>query len=429
MIMKILQTLWILLTLFYLTGCNFQEILSSPPINGATEIPMTPQPVTQIVKTTEISQNSAMETITTYVPIPTAIIEPSSSTSQAPPVTLVSLNGQILEFKCLEGSNCIPNIDLSQHILLEQPYVLDTVLYWDPANVYAMLYSTDSASPFKRIVMHINSQTGAIKSTEVPKQLSDVPFHIVSAIAEGRLILTNYAYDTVYILDDDLSIIEIKIDVGAESLIETNSQEVIALSKIPIEKERSAFLRIALIDVISGQATNKLLDIPMLDITNPQAIKQGRKMNLVRIEGISTDLKQIYARYTVSDKPEILRLGTIDIQSTTDVASIDDPWLTNIAADYTQYRDMLYRSYFPCSECSGPGAQLINMSTITPLITTEQLKAASGKKFEVAPFGQFFLLETNGQITLLSPNGDVIKTYSVPEAWADRNYQFVQYRR
>lgn len=72
------------------------------------------------------------------------------------PVAIASLEGQRLEFHCLDGNICLPDIDLRRFDLLEQPYVLDVVYYWDTSSAYAMFYAMNAFMPFQRVVIHIN---------------------------------------------------------------------------------------------------------------------------------------------------------------------------------------------------------------------------------------------------------------------------------
>ena len=394
-----------MIILFVLVGCNLQTDLGDTLVTQPAK--------TSIATESKISNNAI----------------------QNAPVAIVSLESQRLEFYCMDGSSCLPTVDLGQ-LNLEESYELDSVFYWDQSNVYVMLYAMRSTTPFKRMIIHINPQTGETKFTEVPESLNYNPYSIASAVANGRLVLANQYEDTFYILDSDLSITKVAMGTGVEGmssrhegLIEANDREVIAYNKIPVEKDGTNLLEVAVIDVASGKFTYQLLDFAIFERSGPQTTMQPGKKYLFDIVGLSPDLKQVSVRYRSDDAH--LQLGTFDLQSGTEVVSTGDSKFTAFTSEYSQYLNFLYSSHYPCDGCAGHPALLINMPTLISLLDSQvvDVVTTAGKKFTVTPFGDFFLLDKADEIVLLSLNGETVKTYSLPKTWIDRNYQVVQYRR
>ena len=102
-------------------------------------------------------------------------INPTGINQSDIPVAIVSIDNQTLVFDCVDGGKCLPKINLGGNILIEPPYELGPVFYSNPASLFLILYSA-STVPLERNLIHVNPQTGEIRSMKLPENLSNLHF-------------------------------------------------------------------------------------------------------------------------------------------------------------------------------------------------------------------------------------------------------------
>ena len=76
----------------------------------------------------------------------------------------------------------------------------------------------------------------------------------------------------------------------------------------------------------------------------------------------------------------------------------------------------------------GVGASLVDMSTVSSLLDFEKYPELKRGKLIIVPFGDFILLNTPYQIILLSPSGEIVERYPMPEDLVDQEYRVMIYR-
>jgi hypothetical protein len=393
MISKLIDLLLVLTILSLSTGCSSKTHNTSPDSTLSAEINQS-TPTSEVTNLSNTAKNVA-------------------------PVAIVSIEGQTLTFECVDRVNCLSNINLEGHILLDSPFKLGPVFYWNPSSVYLILYS-DKSVPMGRNVIHINPQTGEIKSTKLSSELNNL--HFVSV--DDRLIFAEDNGQNIYIISNDLSIRNLEVDSSINSLIETKDQRVIALDERPLEIDGVVQVNVSIIDVVTGQTTKEHLRLPELELRHAQTNLGVGKKYLINIEGISRDLKNLYCLYFLGSEPQTPRLGAFNIENSREVASTSNPELVRITSGYAQYHEMLYTSN--SGDGYGVGASLIEMSTVTSLLDFTK-NPDWKRKLDILPFGDYFLLGTANNILLLSSTGEELKNYPLPKKWINQQYRMMYF--
>ena len=194
--------------------------------------------------------------------IPQNTSDPATSTlKQEAPISIVSLEDQVLRFECLNTSNCIKDTDLSEYAMLDKPYQLGPVYFTDLLGVWVTLYSKNTV-PWEQSIVYINEETNQITSLKLPTTLDDP----LRAVADGRMVLVSRNASQIYIIQPDMSFKEIDVKSPIGHLIEADNHTVIGINKRPLEKNGNIYFEVFLVDVISGQFTQKSLDLPNFEL-------------------------------------------------------------------------------------------------------------------------------------------------------------------
>jgi hypothetical protein len=262
-----------------------------------------------------------------------------------------------------------------------------------------------------------------VKSIELPKELQN----LIIRLAEDRLILVNDNSDNVFIIHHDLSIVNVKVGHPINKLIETGSQNVIALNTNPVENGSDSFVEVSEIDIVMAKFTQKRLKLPLLEPIHDQSTPEVGKNYLINIEGISTNLKYLYCLFYRGDTPHIPRLGAFNFETSREIASTQERELIKMTSGYAEYHDRLFTPGSPVYEEYSIGPTLIDMSAVKSLIDYESDPELRSGKFYVVPHGESFLLGTANQILIMSPTGKILKKYPLPEKWIDRRYAIMYY--
>lgn len=400
MIYKSISLLIILNILLSSSGCNRKTnddslestLIAKQTIEHVLSTQSSPTP-----KTTDVNGTSEMD----------------------PPIAIVSIEDQTLMFECVDRVNCISNINLDSQVHLDLPYELGPVLYWNPTSIYLILYS-DSSVPLERNVLHLNPQTGEIKSTMLSSELNNLHFVVV----DDRLIFAEDNGNRIHILSSDLSIENIKLDFKVNSLVSTFDHQIIALDEHPVEVEGVSHVNISIVNVFTGLTTKEQLPFPNLESKYERASLDMGKTYLINIEGISRDLRKLYCLYFLGSQPNTPRLGTFNIDNSNELVSTSDPEIVRITSGYAQYHEMLYTSN--SGDGYGVGASLVEMSGVESLLDFKK-NPDWKKKLIINPFGEQFLLGSASDIYLLSPSGEILKKFPLPNKWIGKSYKLMYF--
>ena len=390
---KLTSPLWVLIILLLASGCRNQA-------DNTLSAKQTAAPVD--------SQS-----------IPTVIATPPSAIDENDaPIAIVSLEGQMLVFDCINRAGCLPNIDLAGYILLDAPFELGWVFYWNPSSLYVIINATHSVV-WERNILHINPQTGEVKTTKLSTNFVDLHYKVVG----GQLVIAEYTGSSILVFRDDLSTMRVDVGFPIRSLIGVNERQVIVLNTVPVEQGNIAYFDVSVVDIVSGESKKETFKLPGLELNpTPPTLQVGQKY-LFSIEGISRDLTRLYCIYLLGSDPPIGRLGTFDIETSQEIAFTEDLGLVHFAYGYAQYHDMLYTINLGSGEYSHV-ATLVDMSTVTSLLDFDQ-NPDWKRKLTITPFGEHFVLGSRTQIILLSPTGEVLQRYPLPEKWIGQQYKIM----
>lgn len=217
---------------------------------------------------------------------------PQLSIQQRIPIALVSFDSEVLKFYCLNLEKCLPDANLSGHILIKMPYELGLVYFINPSSIFIDIYSLDPIEGDENII-HFNPQTGEVREIKLANNMGHANF----AVAGDRLLLSKDNSDEAIILRSDLQLTTVKVGIPVNALIPINQNEVLALNKTPFEQNTQSVFEVARIDVNSGDVKKEIFKLPGLELMPSPDETDPKKNYLISIEGISLDLKDLYCLY------------------------------------------------------------------------------------------------------------------------------------
>lgn len=354
-----------------------------------------------------------------HKPLFNELIDPTGINQSDIPVAIVSIDNQTLVFDCVDGRKCLPKINLGGNILIEPPYELGLVFYSNPASLFLILYSA-STVPLERNLIHVNPQTGEIRSMKLPENLSNLHFICIG----DQFIFADDDSKTIHIYQNDLTSRKLEVASSISRLIGIKADMIIALNDHPIEMDGVATVEFSIVNTISGEITNEKYKLPYLEINQSHSSPSEEKSYLINIEGISRDLKTIYCWYYIGSEPLNPRLCAFNLQNSNEVASTGEPDLVRLTSGYAQYHEMLYTSN--SGDGYGVGAALIDMSDVTTLLDFAE-NPKWKRMLKIVPFGDRLLLGSVDAIVLLSLLGEITQEFPLPEKWKNQDYQLMYF--
>ncbi len=355
---------------------------------------------------------------------------PTNNVETSPPVVAAYLEKKIILFECLSNNACFPNIDISDHVKSAAPLQrIDRIFYIDPSNVFI---TWQNGTAFQ--ALRFNPKTGQVDYLDLPTEIN-AGFMMIAS--HGNVVLANRVGEhSIWIINEDLTIQKVGMPLSGKSasivgLIEAPSPNIIAVNGSPIEKDGKIFAEVFIIDTVSGTFTQRLLDIAGLSISSAsdEAHQAGDK-DVFRIVNVSPDLKQLYVFYyqfETSDKANLI-LGAFDTQDLREVASTNSSECINFMVGYSQYRNRLYSSRADTEGSST--ATLIGMPDLQSLIDLWELtKNGITSRITITPFDNHFLVGTVDRVYLIALDGQIVKEYTLPQDWAQRDYILMEYRK
>lgn len=338
-----------------------------------------------------------------------------------PPIAIASLDDQTLRFDCIDKQNCIQDIYLGDHVRLDEPYQLGSVYYVSPSSIFVKLYSR-AVFPSEHSIANINPETKKIRSIKLPEEMNDA----VRTIAHGRLVLAERGGGSIWIIKNDLIVIEVEIRSSIHRLIEVEDNKFAALNGCPIEENGNAYFEVFLVDVHTGEYIKKSIALPGFEVPAYNKTPQAGKKYLSRAEGVSQDLKKVYFIFGIEGEQRGYTLGMFDVERAELVKSTSDPHISHFMG-YGQNQNALFSSNLDTGDGFAK-ATLVSKTTLESLIHFSAPEIPKKGKLMVVPFGDYFLLGTIDSVILLGSDGAILKTYSLPEEWVDKRYQLMIYR-
>lgn len=359
-----------------------------------------------------------------YTPIPnsTFVVTEFSQQTTIPVLAALSLDGSIIHFHCLDSSKCFPDIDLGNLIrkingtnqyplsLLSAYYCEDSIIYlniggsvWD----YLVKISLQKGQ-----VQYLNINVSSLSSRAdflpmfLPGGMKMIHGKIVVGTVDGK----------IGIVQDDFSLKTIDLGISIQDFIEATGSKVAAVGYESTLQNGKTQEKIFLIDVTTGEVEEKTFDGPQ-----PGGVMVTIDKDVHYLYWVSADNE---AYWVPSGNPTLHRF---DMQTQKDVLAVpisasDAYAYTTLTAARFQYQGLWY--YSRRCPCEGPvPAMLMDMSSLKPVINP------SVDTFMIAPFGDDFLIGTNSRVLVVSSNGTVINTYTLPEEWTKRNYLLLEYRK
>jgi hypothetical protein len=235
--------------------------------------------------------------------------------------------------------------------------------------------------------LYIVAPNGALKEIAIRKSLS---LHLLYSLHGKVMVATDNFLDII----EDSSVRTIRFrDIGTNILIEGREGEVIALGTEAVDDngkpysylERSGkpFAQAVVIDLDSGQVTEKLLPAPQTEEDGQDASGKwltvpGVRYGYTTFVGASPDLRRlnyVYSRVEgAGDNDFYNTLGVFDTEKEQDLPVVNDECCPP-EEGYLQYRDYLMVSHFPEA---GGSALLVNMKDLSPVVDFHELLKKDG---------------------------------------------------
>lgn len=359
-----------------------------------------------------------------YTPIPNStfvVTEFSQQVTNPVPVALF-LDDSTIHFHCLESPKCFPDIDLGNLVrkingtnqyplsLLSAYYGGDSIIYLHiGGSVWDYLVKINLQ---KGQVQYLNINISSLSSRPdflpmfLPGEMKMIHGKIVVGTVDGKL----------GIVQDDFSLKTIDLESPIQDFIEATGSKVAVVGYESTLQNGKTQENIFLVDVTSGEIEEKIFNGPQAGGLTVTIDKDLHYLYWVSSDNL--------AQRPPSENPILHRF---DMQTQKDVLavpiSVSEAYAyTTLTASRFQYQGLWYYSRrCPC-EGLAP-AILMNMSSLKPVVNP------SVDTFMIAPFGDNFLIGTNSRVLVMSSNGTVINTYTLPEEWTKRNYLLLEYRK
>lgn len=325
------------------------------------------------------------------------------------------LNDGYLVFECLDVEDCTKKIALSEAISLIAPYRLGSVFFISPTSILVRLFSQ---STNQNAVLAIEVDSGEVKEIILPGSASQ------DIIAHGRLVIHDPSNNTIYIVQEDLTIETVELETEIFQLIEADDEYVLALNHQPLSKNDKIFIEVIQINVRTADTTQVLVNCP--PFFDPLRLPGGRSSE-DRLAGwlltISPDLEYVYLFYNnkIDDGDLIQTLGMFDTKSLEEVNSTKDPnfitFLNMTRLPSLQYRNWSYpRTAFTNTEGLSQGIHSpFDLYSLAPLVDIHEIiKKEYINAVTYVPFGNYFSIGTSTRVILVSLNGKVYKEYPLP---------------
>lgn len=346
------------------------------------------------------------------------------------PIAVARLDGDTLRFWCPDREACIEDIRLGKQIGAHPHARLGRLTYWDASHMLGELTLAEGFTDPQFFLL--NPQTGALTFFVLPEDVDD---ELSYRVVAGRIIffeVNSRRPNRVYLSQPDFSFSPLDLTHPVDSLIvganSTAGHPVIALYREPVVDAGRLSIDVSLIDPLAGTHSALRLGLPGLALRpGPRQSLQAGKNYLVSIQGVSRDLAQVYCLFLQGDTPDILRLGSFHTGKEKESVSSETPALPGSITGYAQYHETLYSGRLPSQAGPGGTASLIDMNGPASLLDFEAYPFLNRPKLLPRPFGDSFLLDTGDQIVLLSPAGEVIEQYFLPNEWRNLPYQVVSY--
>jgi hypothetical protein len=340
---------------------------------------------------------------------------PNTSIESHYPITILYLDGTIIHFACLNTQRCFPDIDLSGQIkTVSNPdknlFQVDFAYYGKDSTLYLLV--TGSTGQY---LAKVNLETKQVQALNPVSFIGGLNSGLAS-IVQGKLVLATVD-GKISIIQDNFSVKTIA-DIKAPLLdfIEANDSKIAVISALGLLREGSTQLKIFLVNIDSGDVEEKVFDVP-----------QERSWFFITID---KDLKYLY--WIPADNTYILH--KFDLQTQKNILSVpisnyDALTYTTQTAKRYQYHGIWYYSRRCCQEGPYP-AMMMDMPTLKPVIKPEEfLINETNGTFMVSPFGNDFLIGLNSRVLIVSANGLIKDSYTLPSNWIGRDYLLLEYRK
>lgn len=410
-------------SLLLLSNCQARRLgPASSPTASLTTRPL-PSPTTAVSVTP-----SPTASATTAVGVtPSVTVTPATTFTDELPIIIARTdyhNGQ-------GGKATIHLISLNdkeyhREIVAENVWHVCGPIMDDNENVYVPVKPFD---PFGRsdIVLHVIPRHDPIKRIELDTEgISSYQY------CYGKMVFAGRGVNKIVIMDKDFShkivkpkTIGSKIVIGG--LVKGEENKVIAFNQLPVEENGKQFAEVFIVDLNSGEITEKLLPAPPSEEPSfGVPLSPTVKYNLLFI-GVSEDLKKLYYSYFEAEEAgsNVLytRLGMFDTENEEELHTYSK--CCPPPDGYQQYREYLFSGHVP--EAAG-AALLLSMKDLSPVVDLHELLKGEGtSKISIVPFGKYFIVGTQSKVFLLSQDGHILKEYPLPPDLIGKGYTIVEY--
>jgi len=347
-----------------------------------------------------------------------------------PPIVIAYLEGNTILFECLNDGDCFPNIDISDYVKSDiSSQHIGLVFHAASSSIFVTLWDSTSFQ-----LLRLNPEIGKVNVVDLPDEIN--PGFIMIASHDKIILANRIGEDNIWIIKNNLTTEKVSLPLGGQTagiatLVEVSPSNIIAVNGSLIEEDRKLFAEVFIINTDSGTFTQRLLELTGLQISSgPSEIPQAGSKYAFRVVNVSPDLKQLYVfyyHYETGDKAN-LTLAMFDTQNLQEIASTKNEQCINLMAGYSQYHNVIYSSRMDTE--GNARATLINMSDLTPIVNlSEIIPNEMSRSIIIAPFGDYFLVGTQNSVILISQSGKILKKYTLPQEWMNRDYTIMEYRR
>lgn len=322
---------------------------------------------------------------------------------KTPTLAIVLLDGSLIHFHCFGTPDCPSDIDLGDEFKTrnrqDRPITIESA-FWGSANTAYFFLVGSGVEELVKFdfktnqfqIMDLSTQLFE-SATGLPKLRKTINGKIVIATTQGKL----------GIVQNDFSLKRVTLGGSIYGFTEMDRETLLAYGRGKLEDD-GVGVNAFLVNIETGVVQDKSFIVPVAGLLlnmsgNMQYVYLLRNESLERY-----DLK--------AKKEDLIVPGSFD-------------YVAEAVQD--QYKNFWYFSRRGLEGASA--ARILDMSTLKSIIDPDLiLKNEDTRKFIVSPFNNNFLIGTNQHVLLLSFEGSIVKTFSLPQQWIGKDYTFLEYR-
>jgi hypothetical protein len=200
---------------------------------------------------------------------------------------------------------------------------------------------------------------------------------------------------------------------------------LIAFSSSPVQKDGKDYALVWVIHPKTASFEEKLLNLPHYTPRFSPASANVDQKYLLRVMGISQDFTKIVYTFdyirSVDENAVYTAYAVYSTLENKDLVVIKDRCYLQT---FDQYGDTLYQDKYPVS---GAGGVILNLDDLSPVFDVDSfVQRVSESRVRIRPYGANWLIGTESEVLLVTPEGQLISKYALPADFVHQEYEIAK---